>query len=100
METLLLRLDDVAGLRRYAVRVLGPVLDYARSRSTDLVATCRALLANDLDRRATAEVLHLHPNTVLQRTRRVEELTGLRLTRPRDLLEMATALSVARIAGL
>lgn len=100
LETLLLQLDDVEGLRRFATRVLGPVQDYDRARSTDLVTTCRTLLEHDLDRRATAAVLHVHPNTVLQRTRRIEELTGLRLGRPRDLLELATALSVARIAGL
>jgi DNA-binding PucR family transcriptional regulator len=32
--------------------------------------------------------------------RRLEELTGLRLTRPRDLLTLTAALTVARIAGL
>lgn len=100
METLLLQLDDIEGLRRFALRVLEPVLDYDRTRSTDLIATCRTLLNHNLDRRATAAVLHLHPNTVLQRTRRVEELTGLHLARPRDLLELTTALAVARIAGL
>lgn len=100
METLLLQLDDVEGLRRFALRVLQPVLDYDRTRATDLVRTCRTLLEHDLDRRAAADALHVHPNTVLQRTRRVEELTGLRLTRPRDLLELTSALAVARVAGL
>lgn len=100
LETLLLQLDDVEGLRRFALRVLGPVIGYDRARSTDLMSTCRTLLEHDLDRRAAAAVLHLHPNTVLQRMRRVEELTGLHLGSPRDVLELATALSVARIAGL
>ncbi|WP_193614379.1 PucR family transcriptional regulator, partial [Nocardioides lijunqiniae] len=100
LDTLLLQLDDIEGLRRFAVRVLGPVLDYDRERHTELVATLRTLLDADLDRRAAARVLHLHPNTVLQRTRRIEELTGLRLTHPRDLLELTSALTVARLAGL
>ena len=100
IDTLLLQLDDTEGLRRFAVRVLGPVLDYDRRRATDLVGTARALLESDLDRRAAARALHLHPNTVLQRTRRIEELTGLSLGRPRDLLSLTAALSVARIAGM
>jgi DNA-binding PucR family transcriptional regulator len=42
----------------------------------------------------------VHPNTVLQRMHRVEELTDLKLGRPRDLLEVAASLTVARIAGM
>jgi len=76
------------------------VLDYDRERSTDLIATLRVLLDHDMDRRATARVLHVHPNTVLQRMHRVEELTDLKLGRPRDLLEVAASLTVARIAGM
>ncbi|HKO32596.1 MAG TPA: helix-turn-helix domain-containing protein, partial [Candidatus Limnocylindria bacterium] len=51
-------------------------------------------------RRATANALHLHPNTVAQRIRRLEELTGLQLSRPPDLLRLTSALTVARVAAL
>lgn len=100
IDQLLLRLDDPALLREYVGRVLGPALDYDRARSTGLVPTVALLLEVDLDRRAAAARLHVHPNTVLQRTRRFEELTGLRLGRPRDLLQVSAAVTVARIAGL
>jgi GAF domain-containing protein len=100
IDNLLLQLGDTDGLRQFAHRVLGPVLDYDRERSTDLIATLRVLLDHDMDRRATARVLHVHPNTVLQRMHRVEELTDLKLGRPRDLLEVAASLTVARIAGM
>jgi DNA-binding PucR family transcriptional regulator len=53
-----------------------------------------------MDRRSTADALHLHPNTVAQRMRRLEALTGLHLSRPRDLLQLTSALTVARVAGL
>ena len=75
-------------------------LDYDRRHATELLRTARVLLDHDLDRRAAAGVLHLHPNTVQQRLRRLESLLGLRLSRPRDLLQLTAALSVARIAGL
>jgi sugar diacid utilization regulator/putative methionine-R-sulfoxide reductase with GAF domain len=100
IDNLLLQVSDTDGLRQFARRVLGPVLDYDRERSTDLVTTLQVLLDNDMDRRAAARALHLHPNTVLQRMHRIEELTALKLSRPRDLLEITTSLAVARIAGM
>ena len=100
IDHLLLQLDDPGALRDFARSTLGAALDYDRSHDTELVRTVRVLLDHDLDRRATAEALHLHINTVAQRIRRLEGLTDLRLIRPRDLLQLTSALTVARIAGL
>jgi sugar diacid utilization regulator len=100
IDHLLLQLDDPKRLRDYATTVLGPALDYDREHASELLRTARVLLECDLDRRSAAEALHLHPNTVAQRMRRLEALTGLRPTRPRDLLQLTSALTVARIAGL
>lgn len=100
IEHLLLQLDDPRRLREFASAVLGSALDYDRDRSTELLRTARILLDHNLDRRAAAAVLHLHPNTVQQRIHRLEELTGLRISRPRDLLRLTAALTVARIAGI
>ncbi|BBY31201.1 helix-turn-helix domain-containing protein [Mycolicibacterium sediminis] len=100
IDHLLLQLDDPERLRAYARTVLGAALDYDREHGSELLRTARVLLDRDLDRRAAADTLHLHPNTVAQRMRRLEALTGLRLGRPRDLLQLTSALTVARIAGL
>lgn len=100
IDHLLLQLDDPERLREFATTVLGPALDYDREHSSELLRTARVLMDNDLDRRTAATVLHLHPNTVAQRIRRLESLTGLRISRPRDLLRLTSALTVARIAGL
>ncbi|MCF6389939.1 GAF domain-containing protein [Mycobacterium sp. MBM] len=100
IDHLLLQLDDPQRLRVFARAVLGPVLDYDRSRQTELIHTARVHLEHSLDRRATANTLHLHPNTVAQRIRRLEELTGLQLSRPRDLLRLTSALTVAQVAAL
>ncbi len=100
IDHLLLQLDDPARLREFARAVLGRVLDYDRARSTELIRTARVHLNLGLDRRATADALHLHPNTVAQRIKRLEELTGLLLARPRDLLQLTSALTVAQVAGM
>ncbi|WP_194166838.1 GAF domain-containing protein [Mycolicibacterium sp. P9-22] len=100
IDHLLLQLDDPQRLRAFARNVLGPVLDYDRTRQTELIHTARVYLAHSLDRRATASALHLHPNTVAQRIKRLEELSGLQLSRPPDLLRLTSALTVARVAAL
>ena len=100
VDHLLLQIDDPERLREFARAALGAAIDYDRDHASELLRTARMLLDRELDRRATAEALHLHPNTVAQRMRRLETLTGLRLSRPRDLLQLTSALTVARIAGL
>src|SRR5205085_143318 len=77
-------------LRRKAI---GPLETYADRRGTDLLETLAAFVTNQCDRRATASALHVHPNTVDYRLGRVEELTGLSLGRPGDLLLLTLALT-------
>ena len=67
---------------------------------TGLLETLGVFLDESGSWNRTAARLHLHVNTVAQRIRRLEELTGLRLSRPKDLLELTAALRVARIAGV
>lgn len=61
----------------------------------DLIATLECYLAGDLDRRRTAASLHVHPNTLDYRLRRIVELTGLDPGTPRGLASLGAAL-VAR----
>jgi DNA-binding PucR family transcriptional regulator len=91
LELLLARAPDLGD--RLAGRVLGPLEAYAERRSSDLLETLEAFLESGLDRRQTAQRLHVHPNTLDYRLRRIAELTGLEPGRPRDLvlLELAIA---------
>ncbi len=89
-ELLLARSPRLAEVARR--RALGPLEEYARKRGSDLVDTLEAFLAADLDRRRAAAALHVHPNTLDYRLKRVEELTGLNLTRADDLTLTALAL--------
>jgi hypothetical protein len=61
----------------------------------ELTDTLRRWLGCDADRRAAAAELHVHPNTLDRRLRRVEELTGLSTTRFTDqhLLQLAVSAS-------
>lgn len=96
------RLDDVlleyqlsrpsAGSDRIAA-LLDPVAD-----RPELIETLRTHLEQRQDRRATARLLTLHPNTVDNRLARLASLTGLDLSTPRG-TSLALAALLLRDAG-
>jgi sugar diacid utilization regulator len=99
--------DAVVQLRDVAVAYQltrpGPALESLAARldrldgHPDLEATLRSWLRHDCARRATAADLHVHPNTVDHRVRRIAEMVGLDLGRPGDLVTARAAL-LARAA--
>jgi hypothetical protein len=76
-------------LRRRALDPLGPASGRTRGELRKTVATYVALRR---DRQETAELLHIHPNTLDNRLRRAHELTGLDLDDPEDLAAVVLAL--------
>ncbi|MFJ7082348.1 PucR family transcriptional regulator [Streptomyces griseus] len=79
-----------------ADRVLGP-LDPA-DRDV-IVETLTAWLDADGSAQRAGARLYCHRNTVLNRLRRFEQLTGRCLTRPRDAVEVSLALAGRRLLG-
>jgi sugar diacid utilization regulator len=103
------RTDRPPGLYRLA----DVLLDYQLSRPSEALAglaellqplagrpellhTLETYLARDLDRRGTAAALHVHPNTVDYRIRRIALLTGLTPTTPADARRLSAALVARR----
>ena len=68
-------------------------------RNPDLPHTLEVYLANDLDRRRTAAALHVHPNTLDYRLRRIVELTGLDPATSRGLQLLGASLAARRLAA-
>jgi DNA-binding PucR family transcriptional regulator len=95
---LLLQLEDSSQLATFARRTLGPLLDYDTSHHTDLVDTLRTYFASKHDRNRAASTLHIHPNTVTQRLRRIEQLCGVGLGEPSVALQFTAALTVQDVA--
>lgn len=71
--------------------LLDPLLD-----NPDLLRTLKVYLDTGLDRRRTAELLHVHPNTVDYRLRRAVTLTGLDPADPAQLQRIGAALAARR----
>jgi sugar diacid utilization regulator len=96
---LLLQVEDCSQLLAFAARFLGPLQAHDEARQTDLVETLRTYFVCNQDRKRTAAALHIHPNTVTQRLRRIEQISNADLGDPSVALQMNAALTVQEIAS-
>jgi DNA-binding PucR family transcriptional regulator len=96
---LLLQVKRPQELQSFAESMLGTVHVYDRKHQTKLGATVRSYMANRCNVAVTAKALHVHPNTVAYRLRRVEELLGIDLSDPQAVLHLQLALMIERILG-
>ena len=85
--------------QRAVEHVLGPVLDYDATHDSHLVTSLHTWLSHDRSWQRAADTLHVHRQTLVYRMRRVEELTGRRLDRSKDLAELWLALQAAEASG-
>jgi hypothetical protein len=79
-------------------RVLGPIEEHDRERGRGLLETLRAYLAAGGSVRAAAATLGVHPHTVQYRLERVQDLSGLRLSRTEDRITLDLALRIQGVA--
>lgn len=77
--------------------VIGPVLDYDRQRSAELVRTLEVYFATGSSQTHAAERLHVHPNTVARRLDRIKELLGATWHQPERAFDIQVALRLLRI---
>jgi PucR C-terminal helix-turn-helix domain/GGDEF-like domain len=93
-EYLMLRADETA--RRVVDPSLREFLDEDLTRGGVLSSTLQAFAGADLNLRAAAEQLHVHPNTAQYRLRRIEQRTGRNPRRVADLLDLLVAIALER----
>jgi GAF domain-containing protein/sugar diacid utilization regulator len=73
---LLLAIPDDVLLRDYAVRELGPLLEYDRRHRSQLAKTLQTFLQTGGNLKRTAEELYIHINTLAYRMQRIKEIIG------------------------
>ncbi len=83
-------IDSIVRTSPHADRILddtvGPLVRYDAERQAELVATLRAYVAAGFNLTKSAELLRVHPNTVVYRLRRIKELSNRDPHSPDDLL--------------
>jgi sugar diacid utilization regulator len=99
IHRLLLQVPDLAELRSFAAEILGKLDGQERQRGTELLATLACYFRENSSPQRTARSLHVHPNTVAYRIRRIQEITGLQLDTYRDRLMAQVALEIIDALG-
>src|SRR5579875_780485 len=99
IRRLLLQVPDLGQLRAFAREVLGGLADPDREHAADYLATLSCYFRENGSLRQVSARLHVHPNTVSYRLRRVEALTGLDLASHRDRLMAQVALEILDAVG-
>jgi hypothetical protein len=99
IHRLLLQVPDLAELRSFAAEILGKLGGQERQRGTDLLTTLACYFRENSSPQRTARGLHVHPNTVAYRIRRIQEITGLQLDNYRDRLMAQVALEIIDALG-
>lgn len=97
-HTLLLALQDQDVLDAFRETILAPMEDYDAAHGGALVATLRTFLEAGGRWQETADLLHVHVNTLRNRLGRVESLTGRQLDSTPDRVDLWLALQ-ATTAG-
>ena len=95
-------IDHIARSTPHVGRILDetllPLEDYDRRHRTALVDTVRTYVETGFNLRRSAEVLHVHPNTVTYRLLRVRELSSRDPHDPEDLLILFLAIKLAELS--
>jgi hypothetical protein len=91
---------DVLRARPILVRgLLDRLITHDRQYNTDYVTTLRVYLDSFGDMRSAAELLHLHPNSLRYRIKRLTEIGGLDLDDPKLRLALQLLLEMAPEPG-
>lgn len=86
--------QDIGSLKEYALKTLGPILDYDRTMKMQLVDTLRILLNNDFNWTKTAKTMFVHVNTIHYRYDKIEKMLNLDLAAGKERGNVFAALKV------
>ncbi|WP_063043375.1 PucR family transcriptional regulator [Nocardia pseudovaccinii] len=99
IHRLLLQVADSGQLRDFAREVFGGLIAQAKGNATEYLSTLASYFRQNNSLQRVARELHVHPNTVSYRVRRVEELTRLDFRNYRDRLVAQVALEIVDVMG-
>lgn len=90
-ERFLLDAAENEEIMGYFKNLIDSIKTYDEEHGTELLKTLNTYVANDLKRQKTAEIMHIHIETLRYRLNKVEELIGLKLNNSKDLMTILIA---------
>src|SRR5580700_9676807 len=90
---------DLGELRSFAADVLGKLAVHEQEHKSEYLTTLACYFRENNSPQRASRILHVHPNTVAYRVKRIEEITGLRLDNYTDRLIAQVALEILDALG-
>jgi purine catabolism regulator len=90
---------DEKALTEIVQRTFAPLLDFDAQHRTRLYETLQTLFAHGLAIQETADVLHIHRNTLQKRLAHVEQLLAVDLNALDDIVDIRLGLRAAELLG-
>lgn len=91
---LLTKLENLASVRQFYGKIIGPLADYDQRHRSSLIQTLEAYFNHLGNISQTAERLFIHRNTLLYRLERIQELTGQNMDHADERLALQLALKL------
>jgi purine catabolism regulator len=91
--------ENPAGVERFCLDAIGPLVAYDRENDTNLTVTLRTFLEHNQNSAKTAKLLFIHYNTLRYRIDRAKEILGDFLENPQQRLEIELALQLYPLIG-
>ncbi|MHB1407483.1 MAG: helix-turn-helix domain-containing protein [Desulfitobacteriaceae bacterium] len=91
---LLFQAREKEELLAFAGEMLQPIIEYDKINHTFLLQSLQAYLESNCSVQKTAQKSFLHPNTLLYRLRRIQEISKINLNDPEERLNLQIALRV------
>ncbi|RZU32166.1 GAF domain-containing protein [Blastococcus saxobsidens] len=86
-------------LSDFSRRLLAPLMNPSAASGSHLTSTLENWLASGTSVNECSKRMYLHRNTVAYRLRKIEELLGVDLSKPDDVLKIQLAMVVATVSG-
>lgn len=86
--------QDVNLLERFCDQYLGKLLEYDKLHNNELMPSLRFFFDANLDVKEAARKMYVHINTLRYRLKKIEELTGMRLQRIEERVNLFVALKL------
>lgn len=96
---LILKCSDPAEVNSFVKEHLGRLIEYDRAHRTNLVETLEAHIKTNCCLKETASRLFVHVNTLKYRLRRIQDILGINLSDPEELLNLSVAMKMKDICG-
>ncbi|MFC5587751.1 helix-turn-helix domain-containing protein [Sporosarcina soli] len=89
--------ENTENMEDFMKKHLQPIIKYDQKNNSDLIRTLQTYLDNESVIQVSAELLHVHYNTLRYRINRIEEILGVDLANPHNRLNIQIALIIAQL---